>query len=123
MPLDLRFPHRDHLRRAEDFQRLRRDGRAVRHPALMMSWMPNNLPHNRYGFIVSKQVGNAVIRNRIRRLARESVRQRRGRIAAGYDIVFIARQPIAGQPFASVDRIVDELMVRAGLFVDRRPPG
>lgn len=109
------FPPSDHLRRGEDFQRLRQAGRVTRHPALWLSCTPNDLPHNRYGFIVSKQLGNAVVRNRTRRLLREVIRLRRGQIRLGYDIALIARTPLVGESSATVARIVQELIVRAGL--------
>lgn len=111
-----RFPSRDHLRRPQDFHSLRRDGRVIRHPVLNLSLRPNSLEHNRYGFVVGRQVGGAVVRNRIRRRLREVIRSRRPRISVGYDFVLIARPMIVGQPYAELVRIVDELLERAGLL-------
>lgn len=83
---------------------------------LTLSAARTTRPHNRYGFIVSKQLGNAVIRNRVRRLMRESVRLLDPQVQPGYDIVFIARRSIVGQPFEAVFRIVNELLRQAGLL-------
>lgn len=104
------------LRRGEDFARLRRNGRVQRHPMLTLSLTPNGLPHNRYGFITSKQVGNAVVRNRVRRLLREVVRQLHPQLQSGHDIAIIARQHVVGQPLTTLLRIVEELSRRAGIF-------
>jgi len=107
------------LRRQEDFARLRTSGRVWRHPFVILSVAPNALPHNRYGFITGKRLGNAVQRNRVRRLLREAVRQAHPGLQEGYDMVFIARGAIAGQPFVSVQDAVVTLLRRAGLWDDQ----
>jgi ribonuclease P protein component len=61
----------------------------------------------RVGFTVSKKVGNAVERNRVRRRLREIVRQAPAdRMRAGHDYVLIGRRAALGLPF---ERIVAEL--------------
>lgn len=104
------------LRRPQDFERLRHNGKVQRHPLIVMSYAPNTLPHNRYGFITSKHLGNAVVRNRVRRLLRESVRYSHTHIQPGYDIVFVARAHIVEQPAGQIKRTVSELLRRAGLI-------
>jgi ribonuclease P protein component len=85
---------------------------------MTLSLATNGLTYNRYGFITGKYLGNAVMRNRVRRLLRESVRLLHPRLRAGFDLVLIARQPVIGQPFAVVQRIVYELAQQAGLVVE-----
>lgn len=104
------------LRRREDFAHLRKHGTTWRHPFLIMSVTTNALPHNRYGFITSKQLGNAVARNRTRRLLREAVRQVQPAVQTGYDIVFIARKRIVDQPFQAVYQAVIDSLNNAGLL-------
>ncbi len=104
------------LRRREDFDHLKQVGRTRSHRMMVLSAAPNAQAQNRYGFIVSKQLGNAVVRNRARRLLRESVRLLHPQVQPGYDVVFIARRPIVGQPFAVVLRIVSDLFRQAGLL-------
>ncbi|MCC6801803.1 MAG: ribonuclease P protein component [Anaerolineae bacterium] len=104
------------LRRSEDFQRLRQVGIAHRHRLRVLSFSQNELSHNRYGFIVGKQLGKAVIRNRTRRRLREVIRALDPRLKPGHDVVLIARQPLAEQPFDVVARTVNELFLRAELF-------
>jgi len=104
------------LRRTDDFARLRAAGRVWRHPWLVLSMTTNGLPHNRYGFVTSKQVGGAAARNRVRRVLREAVRQLHPRLRPGHDLALIARSPIVGQPSAEVWRVVETLTQRAGLL-------
>ncbi len=103
------------LRNPDDFARVRRNGQTYRNPSLLLNVAPNDLQHNRYGFITSKRLGGAVCRNRVRRLLRESVRALHPHFPAGYDFVFIARQAIVGQPFFVIKRIVLGLAQQAKL--------
>ncbi|MBN2306060.1 MAG: ribonuclease P protein component [Anaerolineae bacterium] len=106
------------LRLRADFARLRQIGHTWRHRFFILSVTPNNLPHNRYGFVASKQVGNAVKRNRIRRLLRESVRCAHPDLVPGYDMVLIARKDIVGQSYADVNAGVRDVLQRAGLWAE-----
>ncbi len=104
------------LRASADFARLRESGRTLRHPLLMLSLAPNALSHNRYGFIVSKRVGGAVVRNRVRRRVREAVRLAHPRLLQGYDLVWIARNEIAPQTYEQISDAVAQLLQRARLW-------
>jgi ribonuclease P protein component len=104
------------LRRTEDFARLRQEGYTVQNRWMLLSMIPNGLSHNRYGFVTAKRLGKAVVRNRVRRLIRESVRALHPKLAIGHDMVIIARQPIVEQPYVEVARSVSELCHQAGLL-------
>jgi len=78
--------------------------------------LPNDLEHSRFGFSVSHWVGKAVVRNRAKRLTREATRLRQGDIKEGWDLVFIARNPIREADFRQVDQAVEQLLRRAGLL-------
>lgn len=108
------------LRRKEDFAHLRQTGQTWRHPLLILSVTPNGLPHNRYGFVTSKQLGNAVMRNRVRRLLREAMRHAHPHLVQGYDVAVIARGSIVEQPYQTVREAVITSLQRARLW---RPPG
>ena len=75
------------LRQSRDFTRLRQEGRAYHSRWVIVSVIPNGLPHNRYGFVTSKQIGKAVTRNRVRRLMREAVRLFHPQLRSGSRIV------------------------------------
>ena len=82
---------------------------------MVMKALPNGLDLSRYGFTVSRRVGNAVVRNRVKRLLREVLRQTR--LQPGWDIIFIARSPVARANYAGLGKSVRGLLSRAGLLM------
>ena len=106
------------LRHSSDFAQVRRNGRLYKHRVLMMNIVENGLSHNRYGFITSKKVGTAVIRNQTKRRLREATYQLHPILCQGYDIVVIARPSIVEQPFSQLLRILHDLYHRASLIED-----
>ena len=62
------------LRKRSDFDAVYRRGRIFNDPLLVLRTLPNDLEHNRYGFVTSGKLGGAVVRNRVRRRLREIVR-------------------------------------------------
>ncbi|MEO0966671.1 MAG: ribonuclease P protein component [Planctomycetota bacterium] len=58
---------------------------------LTIAARPNGLGHNRVGLSVPRRVGNAVARNRVKRLIREAIRLNQHDLPAGYDLVISVR--------------------------------
>ncbi len=104
------------LRRNEDFQHLRQTGRSVAHALLVISVAPNSLPHNRYGIITSRRLGNAVERNRAKRRIREAIRHWHSQTQPGYDVVFIARRGVLARPYAELLGATQWLFRRTSLM-------
>ena len=109
-----RFGRSLRLRRSEDFRRVQRTGERRRSRHLVMVWLPAEREQPRFGLTVSRKVGNAVIRNRVKRWLRESIRRRRHGLT-GLDVVFIARSSARDAGF---DRILAEV---SSLFDALRP--
>ncbi|MBN1956337.1 MAG: ribonuclease P protein component [Anaerolineae bacterium] len=82
------------LRRPADFERVRQEGCSLSHPLLVLVVRPSGFDCTRIGVVASRKIGNAVARNRARRLLRESARHLYPRIASGWDLVLIARPMI-----------------------------
>jgi ribonuclease P protein component len=76
----------------------------------------NELERTRVGITASRKVGNAVARNRARRLLREAARRLYGRIEDGWDIVLVARRSLVRANFAQVDAALRLMLDRAGVL-------
>lgn len=73
-------------------------------------------PYNRVGISVSKKVGNSVVRSRTKRLIMESYRLKSNELNPGYDFVFVARTKIKDKDYNKVDKAVNNLLKKAGLY-------
>jgi ribonuclease P protein component len=107
------------LRRRKDFDNVFRRGRAWSNELLVLRSLPNDLEHNRYGFITSKRLGKAVVRNRTRRRIREAVRVLP--LAEPWDIVVNAKTKAASADFHELRASVMDLLTKAGLLKDQAP--
>ncbi len=104
------------LTRAADFNRVYRQGASRLNNLMIVRALPNNLSYSRYGVTVSKRVGKAVRRNKIKRRLREIIR--RLPLRPGWDVVLIARPPAGEASFAGVSEAVAGLLSRLGLLSD-----
>jgi ribonuclease P protein component len=91
-PESFRFRPHEHLRRTKDFQRVYNRRRSVSDGWLIVYGCENALPHLRLGLSVSRKVGGATHRNRLRRLYREAFRLTRHEMPVGLDLVLIPRK-------------------------------
>jgi ribonuclease P protein component len=75
---------------------------------------PNELERTRVGITVSGRVGNAVVRNKVRRRLREALRARFARLSSGKDVVVAARPASAGASWDELCSALDNVLARAG---------
>lgn len=111
------------LRRPDQFRRARREGRSFVAPLLTLNAVPGRRRRLRCGFVVSKQIGTAVQRNRAKRRVREAVRLALPQITPGYDLVFVVRSPaILTASFQTISKMVEQLLRRAQIWLDDSRP-
>jgi len=104
------------LKSSREFERVRRVGRSWANGPVVLNAAPNGGNTVRCGFIVAKKVGNAVKRNRARRLMREAVRLRLPHLKPGWDLVLVARSSIVDADAQSVDTAIDTALKRGKLY-------
>src|SRR5947199_5407057 len=115
-PKRLRFGRSSRIKQGRDFVRVKRDGERLANGCLIGNWQRLPDGPSRLGVISSKKIGGAVVRNRARRLLRESFRLHQHELAQPVDLVLVARPSIAGKPFASVERDFLTMLRKAGLL-------
>jgi ribonuclease P protein component len=87
------FRKHEHLRRPAEFQRVYDRRCSASDDWLIVYVCENDLPHARVGLSVSRKVGGAVQRNRMRRLYREAFRLSKHELPVGIDLILIPRRP------------------------------
>lgn len=106
-----------YLTRAAQYKSVYSKGGSWANSLLVLKALANGLPIARYGFSVSRRVGKAVVRNRVKRLLREILRVTP--LPPGWDIIFIARSPAASASYAELEESVKGLLSRAGLLAEK----
>ncbi len=84
-----RFRPRERVKLQRDFDRLFKEGRALRYSEFTMRLLPGETARARLGLSVGKRVGNSVRRNRIKRLLREAFRRNKGLLTCPCDLVIV----------------------------------
>ena len=85
------FPRSHRLAHAREFAAVYNARCRKNQGPLVVHGRPNGLGHSRLGLSVSKRVGSAVVRNRVKRLVREAFRRMGGDFPTGYDLVVAVR--------------------------------
>jgi ribonuclease P protein component len=104
------------LRKSSDFQRVRQHGRAFAHPLVVLIFLPNQLETLRVGITTGKSIGNAVQRNRAKRVLNEAVTSLIPQIEPGYDIVLQARRAANKAKSTELQRTIHSLLEKSGIL-------
>jgi len=86
---DFRFRREEHLKGRKEIREVFGKGRAYNCRGAKLFILKNDLPYNRICFSLSRGFGNAVSRNRARRLGREAFRLIKNRLECGYDLILL----------------------------------
>lgn len=94
------------------FMRCYKKGRRVSCDWLCVHFFPNKTPYNRLGITAGKKLGNAVTRNRVKRIIRAAYRNSEKDIPIGYDIVFVGRNDIGQKKSCDVENFIKSRLIR-----------
>ncbi len=103
------------IKENSDFKRLYYRGKSAVRANIALYYRKNAFSYTRLGLTVSPKVGNAVTRNRIRRLIKENYRLSEG-LLMGYDIVIVARKRSAKASFQDIKKDLESALSESGLL-------
>lgn len=107
------------LRSGRDYQRVRATGRRRANALFVMlaaSHPSGPDAPTRLGIVTGRRIGNAVVRNRVKRQLREIGRRLHPRIAGGWDLVVIVRPAIVSEPFAAIEQAMRSALAELRLL-------
>lgn len=100
----------------EDFRKVYSNGKSKANKLLVMYILKNGTNETRFGISVSKKVGNSIVRHRLTRLIRESIRLNIGSFEPGYDVVIVARNTLKGLGFVETESALIHVSKIHGIF-------
>jgi len=110
------FPKTSRILNRADFIRLAKSGNKIHSDCFIAAVSKSEYGHVRIGITVTKKVGNAVVRNRIKRFVREYFRLNRQKITGSWDINIIAKKKVANltslQTFKALQTIFEKTAMR-----------
>jgi ribonuclease P protein component len=111
----------ERIRRRPEFERVYNEGARISGRFMTVFLLATERPGPRFGVAATRKMGNAVERNRAKRLARDIFR--RHKPTAGYDIVIVPRREMLDAPFASLEADYDRALERRGTARSGPRPG
>ena len=117
-PLQYSFTKADRILKRHEFLALAKSGRRIQNENFIAVFAPGRHDRSRLGVTVTKKVGQAVKRNRIKRLVREFFRLNRQIISGAWDINIIAKNQIADISSEQAYRALQNIFIRISRYDD-----
>lgn len=96
----------------KDFMKVYKKGRFSANSLITVYFLPNRSPYNRIGITTSKKIGNAVQRNRARRIIRAAYRNTEKLFPIGFDIIFVARTDILNAKSTNIEIFIKKRVLK-----------
>jgi ribonuclease P protein component len=108
------YPKADRLRKRPEYLKLADEGQRLFSRHFILVYAARQNPPSRLGITVTKKVGPAVIRNRLKRVCREFFRTHRDQLAGAFDLHFIARRAAALAGHEELKQSLEKLFSQIG---------
>lgn len=104
------------LKKNKNFQTVYRLGRSYANRMLVVYVIKRNDQHSKVGFAAGKRLGNAVTRNRVKRLLREVYRLNQFRLVKGIDLLLVGRKPMTTVKYNVVEKSFLDIAKKAKIL-------
>lgn len=109
-----RLPRRQRIAKRREFLLVYENGKKLYSRNLVLYAMANELPYDRLGVTVSRKIGKATVRNRVKRRLREIFRCNKRDATPALDLVINTRKAVAGLEFSELRDEVVAMLRRLG---------
>lgn len=110
------------IKKNEEFQKIFKRGKSVANRQFIVYRLENGCGHFRIGLSVSKKIGNAVVRNRIKRYIRQAFHELAKDISQSHDLIIIARKPAKDMNYHEVKKSLIHVLKIAKIYVGKDYP-
>lgn len=112
------------LCKKKDFQYVYKHGKSyVDYHSILYVFKCSDEKTSKIGIAVGKKLGNAVVRNKIKRLMREIYRHNSFKIKDGFNLIWIARRPLVNSDINTFNKSFKKIFNKAKIFIDEKGSG
>ncbi|SDY34463.1 MULTISPECIES: ribonuclease P protein component [Salimicrobium] len=104
------------IKKNKEFQTVFKKGKSFANRQLVLYYYKKDQPHFRIGLSVSKRIGNAVMRNKVKRYLRQAFQEMEEDLHQEYDYVVIARKPVNTMEYHELKQSLQHVCRRSGVL-------
>ena len=101
------------MKRNTQFSYVFKKGQVFKSKNLMLIVAPKKFRQSKIGLVVTKKIGKSVVRNHVKRLIRESIREHLALISPSLDLIIVARQGVESASFQEINKTILELLKKS----------